>query len=420
MIPIRKGTSIKLPVRLFSMLDYVTPITGVTPTQNIEDITLSSGEPVLLTISDHGLADANRVYITDVVGTSELNGNAYEISTRSSDSISLVDTLSSCFSSYISGGKINEVFVKLSKGGAAPADPDDGAWAELSTATLLDRGNDGTYTVSLSSTDTNTEGPLTVHVDCGRAVPAVLALFVEDYPVDINNKLSSVHGSSSWEGLDSSDVWAYATRTLTSFGTLVADIDSQLSSTHSSGSWEGSSAAPTVEEISNYLSCIHGSCSWETAGTVTVNSSDIWTYATRTLTSFDSLVDDIANKLSSVHGSCSWETGSGSTDWPTVEEINNYLTSQHGSGSWKTGSASGTGSEEVTYKVTEPPEETGTAIAGVFVWVTTDAVGANIVASGNTDNFGEVTFWLNPGTYYFWRQKYGYNFTNPDTEVVSS
>ncbi len=308
--------------------------------------------------------------------------------------------------------------------------PGIGYWRHVSQAN---------YALTLSSCHTDTVGGLRIMFYADGVLPCWEDFMVVEGEVydalisgtgfpgpassEIDVYLSSTHGSCSWEtgdGISSSDIWTYATRTLTSFGTLVADIDSQLSSTHSSGSWEGSSAAPTVEEISNYLSCIHGSCSWETAGTVTVNSSDIWTYATRTLTSFDSLVDDIANKLSSVHGSCSWETGSGSTDWPTVEEINNHLTSQHGSGSWKTGSASGTGSEEVTYKVTEPPEETGTAIAGVFVWVTTDAVGANIVASGNTDNFGEVTFWLNPGTYYFWRQKYGYNFTNPDTEVVSS
>ena len=249
------------------------------------------------------------------------------------------------------------------------------------------------YALTLSSCHTDTVGGLRIMFYADGVLPCWEDFMVVEGEVydalisgtgfpgpassEIDVYLSSTHGSCSWEtgdGISSSDIWTYATRTLTSFGTLVADIDSQLSSTHSSGSWEGSSAAPTVEEISNYLSCIHGSCSWETAG----------------------------------------------TDWPTVEEINDYLTSKHGSGSWKTGSASGTGSEKVTYKVTEPPEETGTAIAGVFVWVTTDAVGANLVASGNTDNFGEVTFWLNPGTYYFWRQKYGYNFTNPDTEVVSS
>jgi len=58
-------------------------------------------------------------------------------------------------------------------------------------------------------------------------------------------------------------------------------------------------------------------------------------------------------------------------------------------------------------------------IADADVWVTTDPLGNNAVASGRTDSFGNVTFYLDAGTYYFWTQKSGFNFENPDTEVVS-
>jgi hypothetical protein len=61
----------------------------------------------------------------------------------------------------------------------------------------------------------------------------------------------------------------------------------------------------------------------------------------------------------------------------------------------------------------------GAPIVGAFVWFTTDLNGQNIVASGTTDVMGQVSFYLSTGTYYVWRSKDGFSFTNPDTEVVS-
>lgn len=58
-------------------------------------------------------------------------------------------------------------------------------------------------------------------------------------------------------------------------------------------------------------------------------------------------------------------------------------------------------------------------LPGASVWVTTDLAGANAVALGTTDAAGIVVFNLQPGTYYFWRALAGYEFSNPDTEVVS-
>ena len=67
----------------------------------------------------------------------------------------------------------------------------------------------------------------------------------------------------------------------------------------------------------------------------------------------------------------------------------------------------------VTDSVTSDP------ISDVEVWATSDLAGSNMVASGTTDVLGEVIFQLDAGTYYFWSQKAGTNFTNPDTEVVA-
>lgn len=77
----------------------------------------------------------------------------------------------------------------------------------------------------------------------------------------------------------------------------------------------------------------------------------------------------------------------------------------------------GTGSVSWDYYVKEP--DLVTPIPDVTVRVSTDLAGLNTVAMGTTDNFGKITFNLDPGTYYFWSYKVYYSFTNPDTEVVS-
>ena len=59
-------------------------------------------------------------------------------------------------------------------------------------------------------------------------------------------------------------------------------------------------------------------------------------------------------------------------------------------------------------------------IDGVEVWISTDNPATNIVAGVKTTNaFGLVTFMLDAGTYYVWRQRTTYNFDNPQTTVVA-
>jgi len=78
-------------------------------------------------------------------------------------------------------------------------------------------------------------------------------------------------------------------------------------------------------------------------------------------------------------------------------------------------SSGGSGSTPKTYTVTDGTNP----IAGVYVWVTTDIAGTNIIASGVTDDVGEVIFFLDSGTtYYLWRKKTGYAFTNPDVQTA--
>lgn len=61
----------------------------------------------------------------------------------------------------------------------------------------------------------------------------------------------------------------------------------------------------------------------------------------------------------------------------------------------------------------------GLPLDGVDVWVTTDVGGTNIVARGTTNALGIVTFMLDAGLYYFWKQLAGINFTNPQSDTVA-
>ena len=79
--------------------------------------------------------------------------------------------------------------------------------------------------------------------------------------------------------------------------------------------------------------------------------------------------------------------------------------------------ATGVGATEWTYTLTD--SDSGDPLADASVWITTDAGGTNVIASGTTNDSGVVTFYLDAGTVYVWRSKAGYNFSNPDTEVVS-
>jgi hypothetical protein len=79
----------------------------------------------------------------------------------------------------------------------------------------------------------------------------------------------------------------------------------------------------------------------------------------------------------------------------------------------------GSGSGSVTYVYNITSSVTGLPIEGVTVNVSTDLAGANIVATGITDSFGNCTFYLDVGDYYFWSYKDGWEFTNPDLESVS-
>lgn len=81
--------------------------------------------------------------------------------------------------------------------------------------------------------------------------------------------------------------------------------------------------------------------------------------------------------------------------------------------------AGATGSGAISYPI-EVEDQAGNPIDGVEVWVTTDSAGNNVVAGTlTTDALGIVTFMLDSGSYYLWRQHGNYNFSNPYAFTVS-
>jgi len=78
----------------------------------------------------------------------------------------------------------------------------------------------------------------------------------------------------------------------------------------------------------------------------------------------------------------------------------------------------GLGSDATSWTYTLTDSVSGLPIGNCEIKITTDATGNNVVASAYTDNNGQITVYLTSGTYYLWRFLAGYNFSNPDVEVV--
>jgi hypothetical protein len=79
---------------------------------------------------------------------------------------------------------------------------------------------------------------------------------------------------------------------------------------------------------------------------------------------------------------------------------------------------SGPGAGAIVFIYTLTSTVDGSPIVDADVWVTADAAGHTVLASGRTNSNGAVTFYLDAGTVYVWRQKPGWNFINPDMETI--
>ena len=182
------------------------------------------------------------------------------------------------------------------------------------------------------------------------------------------------------------------------FKTATTTVDQQ----HIAAVWEVGTGG--IENLDAAVSTrsVAGDAMALTSGERTTVSTSVWSSATRTLTSYGTLIADIWSYVTRTL------TSGGGGGGATAQEVWEYATRR------LTGGAGG----GATANVITINDGTN-PLDGVDVWATTDSAGTNIVARANTDASGNVTFYLDAGTYYIWKQLAGYSFTNPQTLVVS-
>lgn len=73
----------------------------------------------------------------------------------------------------------------------------------------------------------------------------------------------------------------------------------------------------------------------------------------------------------------------------------------------------GPGDDTVEFEINDAA---GNAIPHCSCWIATDSAGSNVITDvWETDENGKVYFLLDPGTYYLFRQKNGYELTSPQS-----
>lgn len=80
-------------------------------TRNITNATQTN--PVVITSNAHGYQDGDEVYIKDVVGMEELNGQAFIVVGVTANTFELEGIDGSLYGAYVSGGTINATFVEI-------------------------------------------------------------------------------------------------------------------------------------------------------------------------------------------------------------------------------------------------------------------------------------------------------------------
>lgn len=225
-------------------------------------------------------------------------------------------------------------------------------------------------------------------------------------PIAVDVVVPNDYKATGFSTHSATDVWSAGTRTLTANTNLndptAAAIADAVWDEATSGHTATGSFGKLVSDISGLIIAVPTAV-WS-AGTRTLTSfgslvSDIWSSGTRTLTANTNLNDPTAAAIADAV----WDETM--SDHTTAGSTGATLNGLVGSGP--------TGPGAVTFVYTCKDDE-GNVIADAEVWVTSDSAGANQVAGTLLTNAaGQVTFTLNTGTQYLWRQKSGVNFTNP-------
>lgn len=206
-------------------------------------------------------------------------------------------------------------------------------------------------------------------------------------------------------------VWSYTTRTLSSFGSLVADTATAVWSagTRTLSSF-GTLATDAAAAVWAYATRILTAGTNISIPSASDNATATWAAETRTLSSFGTLVSDVATAVWAAGTRTLSSFGTLVSDIATAvwAASTRTLTSGGGGGAtaqevWEYGSRTLTGSGGGSVAYTIDPVTDGTnPILGARVVVTTDVAGADKVDEQFTDEFGVCTFFLDPGAYYLW------------------
>ncbi len=171
---------------------------------------------------------------------------------------------------------------------------------------------------------------------------------------------------------------------------------------------------------------------WEyatrTLSSVTAIVTGVWSAAARELTNLAAIVDAIWDELLSGHvtagtaGKALADASAAGDPWD-VSLPGTYAAGKAGkilgdNLDAKISSVGGGGAGAILWTLNVTVG--GLPVSGVEVWVSTDSAGTNVIAGTKlTDASGNVSFMLDAGTYYSWKQKWGIEFTNPESFVVA-
>lgn len=261
------------------------------------------------------------------------------------------------------GLTIAQAGVRLSKNG--------GAFAQKADSAACAHLENGYYSCALNATDTGTLGLVRVAVNASGALPVWRDLLV--VPANV------------WDSLLGGDRLQVHVEEMTAgiitAAALAADVGAEIAA---------AVAAPTAAAIADAV--------WDES------------------LSPHNLAGSTGDALNDAGGAGDpWNTtlpgsyAAGKAGWILGTRLDAQISSI-------SGNSPGAGAVEWRYTLTE--SGSGAPIADADVWVTTDSAGANVVASGRTNQSGQLTFYLDSGPLYIWRQKSGYNFANPDVEVI--
>lgn len=312
---------------------------------------------------------------------------------------------------------LSQADIRLSKNG--------GAFAQANEATSASHMENGHYSKPLSTTDTNTLGLLRVAVNESGALPVWI-----DYVVLAANVYDSLIGGGDvldvsliqWLGaapnalvssrIDAS-VGAMAANTMTA-AAAAADLTTELQANLATAAALATVQADT-DDIQTRLPAalvsgrMDANVSAMAAGVVTAAA-----VATNAIDA-DALAADAVTEIAAGVSVSSAPTAAQNAAAVWNEAIASHL-SAGSTGAKLNGlsGASGSGAITVTGTITSG----GNPVDGALVWITTDALGVNVVASGVTDTLGHVTVFLDAGTYYKWAQRGGINFIEGAAFVV--